>query len=225
MDPNTGRIIAAASYPTYDPQLFVGGISQADYAKLTGPSANDPLVSPRDRGPVRAGLDVQADHLVSLITMDGQTTLNQTGNCPPSLQVDGRVKTNYDSESISAPITLGQALGYSCDTFFYAPPSHEYYADQNAHRRRARSHRRTCRRWPRQYGVGSTPGIDLPAGRAGDRQLRRPRDPLARWKANKAQYCADAKTGYPSVTDPARPRVPHPAGHGELHRRLALPRR
>ena len=27
MDPNTGRIIAAASYPTYDPPLFIGGIS------------------------------------------------------------------------------------------------------------------------------------------------------------------------------------------------------
>ncbi|HSY16025.1 MAG TPA: penicillin-binding transpeptidase domain-containing protein, partial [Jatrophihabitantaceae bacterium] len=44
MDPNTGRIIAAASYPTYDPQLFVGGISSADYAKLIAPGANDPLV-------------------------------------------------------------------------------------------------------------------------------------------------------------------------------------
>ena len=28
MDPNTGRIIAAASYPTYDPTVFVGGISR-----------------------------------------------------------------------------------------------------------------------------------------------------------------------------------------------------
>src|SRR5262245_21115318 len=45
MDPNTGRILAVASYPTYDPQLFVGGISVADYRRLTAPSANDPLVS------------------------------------------------------------------------------------------------------------------------------------------------------------------------------------
>ena len=44
MDPNTGRIIAAASYPTYDPQVFVGGISVADYQKLTAAGANDPLV-------------------------------------------------------------------------------------------------------------------------------------------------------------------------------------
>ena len=45
MDPTTGRIIAAASYPTYNPEVFVGGISVADYQKLTSPSAGNPLLS------------------------------------------------------------------------------------------------------------------------------------------------------------------------------------
>lgn len=45
MDPNTGRILAAASYPTYDPSQFIGGISEADYRKLTSPEADDPLIS------------------------------------------------------------------------------------------------------------------------------------------------------------------------------------
>ena len=75
------------------------------------------------------------------------------------------------------------------------------------------------------YGVGSAPGIDLPTdeqatGSYADRETR-----LARWKANKAQYCADAAKGFPSDPEPGRSCLSHRAGQGELHRRLALPRR
>ena len=62
MDPQTGRVLAVASYPDYDPQLFVGGISNKNYHALTAPSADDPLLSRAIAGAVRPGLDVQADH-------------------------------------------------------------------------------------------------------------------------------------------------------------------
>lgn len=42
-NPTNGQILALASYPTYDPSLFAGGISTANYAQLTSPSANSPL--------------------------------------------------------------------------------------------------------------------------------------------------------------------------------------
>ena len=45
MDPGTGRIMAMASWPTYNPGLFSGGISDADYAALIAPSANAPLLN------------------------------------------------------------------------------------------------------------------------------------------------------------------------------------
>ncbi len=45
MDPGTGRILAMASWPTYNPGLFSGGISDADYAALIAPSANAPLLN------------------------------------------------------------------------------------------------------------------------------------------------------------------------------------
>jgi penicillin-binding protein 2 len=49
--------------------------------------------------------------------------------------------------------------------------------------------------------VGTAPGVDLPAdeqatGSYADRETR-----LARWNANKAQYCADARSGFPTVAD------------------------
>ena len=38
------RVVASASYPTYDPQVWTGGISEQDYAELTDPKAGTPLV-------------------------------------------------------------------------------------------------------------------------------------------------------------------------------------
>lgn len=45
MEAKTGRIVAMASNPTYDPNAWVGGISAKDYAKLTGKSSNYPLLN------------------------------------------------------------------------------------------------------------------------------------------------------------------------------------
>ncbi|MCW2497396.1 penicillin-binding transpeptidase domain-containing protein [Jatrophihabitans sp.] len=194
MDPQTGRVIAAASYPTYDPQEFVGGISDADYAKLTAPSANDPLLSRAIAGQYAPGSTFKLITSSSLLT---HKEINTTSDypCPGSVTIDGRVKTNYDSE-VLGNINLENALGYSCDTFFYEPEANEYYRDQ-ARVAKGEKPLEYLQAMAADYGVGSSPGIDLPAGEqaAGsyaDRETR-----LARWNANKTQYCADAKSGFP----------------------------
>ncbi|MGI8761293.1 MAG: penicillin-binding transpeptidase domain-containing protein [Jatrophihabitantaceae bacterium] len=202
MDPNTGRILAAASYPTYDPQLFVGGISATDYAKLTAPSANDPLLSRAIDGEYAPGSTFKLITSSSLV-MHHEISLDGTYPCPGSLSVDGRVKTNYDSESFGFPLSLENALGYSCDTFFYAPEVAEYYADQ-ARVAAGKQPNEYLQKMAADYGIGSLPGIDLPAGEqsAGsyaDRETR-----LARWHANRVQYCKDAKRGFPGEPDAAQ---------------------
>ncbi|MCU1658062.1 MAG: penicillin-binding protein 2 [Pseudonocardiales bacterium] len=202
MDPNTGRVIAAASYPSYDPQLFVGGISSSNYAALTSPTANDPLLSRAIAGQYAPGSTFKLITSSSAV-MHQEISLSGTYACPGSLAIDGRVKTNFESESFGYPISLQDALGYSCDTFFYAPAANEFYADQS---------RITAGQKPNEYlqkmasayGVGLAPGLDVPAaeqaaGGYADRDTR-----LARWKANRAQYCADAKHGFPQVADRAQ---------------------
>jgi penicillin-binding protein 2 len=124
MDPNTGRIVAIASYPTYDPQLFVGGISNADYAKLTAPGANNPLLSRAVAGQYAPGSTFKLITTSSLVTHH-EINLNGTYNCPSEVSIDGRVKTNFDNESFGM-MSLAAALGYSCDTFFYVPAANEY---------------------------------------------------------------------------------------------------
>ncbi|MHA3704670.1 penicillin-binding transpeptidase domain-containing protein [Jatrophihabitans sp. YIM 134969] len=202
MDPNTGRVIAAASYPSYDPTVFVGGISVADYAKLTDPAANDPLVGRAISGQYAPGSTFK---LISSSddVMSGQYKLGDTYTCPPSLQIDGRTKTNFDSESLPGPIDLAKALQYSCDTWFYRFAADEYYADQAKVDGGGKASE-SMQRMAAAYGVGSDPGLDLPAdeqasGSYADRETRQ-----QRWDANKAQYCADAKTGYPDEPDPAQ---------------------
>src|SRR5262249_27795769 len=127
--PNTGRIVAAASYPTYNPQLFVGGISQSDYAALTAAGGGDPLLSRAIAGEYAPGSTFKLI-TTSSIVMHHEISMNGTYPCPSALNVDGRTKTNFDGESFGSAISLETALGYSCDTFFYAPAANEYYADQ-----------------------------------------------------------------------------------------------
>ncbi len=223
MDPNTGRIIAAASYPTYDPQVFVGGISVADYQKLTAASANDPLVGRAIAGQYAPGSTFKLITSSADVT-DGEITTTGKYPCPGSLTIDGRVKTNYDSESFGYPLTLKQALDVSCDTFFYAPAANEYYADQ-AKIDAGGQATENLQKMAAMFGVGSSPGVDLPkdeqaSGSYADRETR-----LARWNANKTQYCADAAERLPRRGGPDPAGLSDRTGQGELHRRLALPSR
>lgn len=200
MDPHTGRILAAASYPTYDPSEFVGGISVADYHKLTAPGANDPLVGRAIAGAYAPGSTFKLISASDDVT-SGAITTDGTYPCPGTLSVDGRTKTNYESESFGGPINLAFALQVSCDTFFYAPAVAEWQADQ-ARVDRGEKPLEQLQAMARAFGVAQAPGVDLPAdeqasGSIGDRESR-----MASWKANKADYCAAAKAGYPNVSDP-----------------------
>jgi penicillin-binding protein 2 len=202
MDPNTGRVIASASYPTYSPQQFVGGISRTDYAALTAPGAGDPLVSRAIAGQYAPGSTFK---LITASSLVAHKEISLDGNyaCPGSLAIDGRVKTNYDSETFGRPLSLQDALGYSCDTFFYGPAAAEYYTDQ-ARIAAGQKPAEYLQKTAASFGVGRAPNIDLPAdeqsaGSFADRESRR-----ARWLTNKAQYCTAAKRGFPDEPDPAQ---------------------
>lgn len=199
MDPRTGRIIAAASYPTYDPQVFVGGISVADYRRLTQPSAHDPLVARAVAGQFAPGSTFKLVS-ASADVMSGRAKLDQAYSCPGSLNVDGRTKTNFDSESIPGPVDLRLALQYSCDTWFYRFAVGEYYADQRRVDAGEKPHE-YLQRMAGEFGFASAPGTDLPVGEQtsgsfADRETRQ-----QRWAANRRQYCADGRRGYPQVSD------------------------
>jgi len=198
MDPHTGRVIAAASYPTYDPSVFVGGISVADYAKLTAAGAGDPLVGRAIAGAYAPGSTFK---LISTADDIGTGAITPDGlyPCPGSLSVDGRTKTNYESESFG-DIDLRFALQRSCDTYFYAPAVAEWQADQ-ARVDDGKKPLEQLQAMARAFGVAHAPGVDLPADEQASGSIGSRAGRLASWKANKADYCAAAAKGYPDVAN------------------------
>ena len=202
MDPRTGRVIALSTTPTYDPTVFVGGISKTELARLTDEAAGTPLVSRAVQGQFAPGSTFKLSSASAEI-MSGRSPLGGTYTCPGSLQVGNATKDNYEGKGIAGTIDLRIALAKSCDTIFYGFAQTDWYADEARIDAREKP-AETLQRMARAYGFGVPPGLDLPAGeqtsgRIVDRGFKK-----ARWDANKAQYCADARTGYPDETDAAR---------------------
>jgi len=202
MDPQTGRVIALSTTPTYDPTVFVGGISRKELAALTDERAGVPLVSRAVQGQFAPGSTFKLSS-TSAEVMSGRAPLSGRYTCPGSLQVGNREKRNFEGRGIAGTIDLRIALAKSCDTIFYGFAQQDWYADEARVDARQQP-TEALQRMARAYGFGREPNVDLPAGeqtagRVVDRAFKK-----SRWEANRAQYCANARRGYPDVADPTR---------------------
>lgn len=117
VDADTGDILAMVSHPSFDPNLFEGGISTENFAALAeGKEA--PLFDRAVTGAYPPGSTFKP--FVALAGMDaGQiigTSTQFTG--PSSLLVDGRFFKNWSSQSFG-PMDVRYALVSSCNTWFY----------------------------------------------------------------------------------------------------------
>ncbi len=186
LDPKNGRVIAMASYPTYKPDVWVGGISQRDLSKLYSPSSNTPLLNRAMQGQFAPGSTFKPFTTAGALT-HGYSTKDML-DCSSSLTVGGRVFHNYESASLG-PLTFAQALEYSCDTFFYRVGYAMWLKEGgNPHNVNIRD---PLVENAKRFGFGSRTGIDLPGevqGRIADRKWK-----LAYWKANKDYYCRIGK--------------------------------
>lgn len=188
MDAHNGRVVAMASSPTYDPNIWVGGISQANLDALYAPSANDPLLSRATQGQYAPGSTFKPEITVGALN-NGLTT-DQKFNCSSSLNVGGRTFGNYESESFG-PISFQKALQVSCDTFFYQVGLY-FYNKYGSDPTNTKAHDPLVE-MAKAFGFGQPTGIDLPAeasGRIADRQWK-----LAYWNQMKGYYCAMAQKG------------------------------
>ncbi|MGI8604517.1 MAG: penicillin-binding transpeptidase domain-containing protein [Verrucomicrobiales bacterium] len=111
-----GDIIAMASWPMFDPNLWVPSIGQKDFARLTK-DKNKPL-----RG--RAFMDVYPPAstfkvVTALAGLEsGKITEDTTFYCGASLQIGDRVFHNWNTHDEGSLDLIG-AIKRSCNTWFY----------------------------------------------------------------------------------------------------------
>ena len=182
MEADTGRIVAMASQPTYDPSVWVGGITKKQLARLYSEAAGNPLLGRAMQGQFAPGSTWKPFMTAGALThgYSPDTRLN----CSSSFRVGNRDFKNYESGAYGY-ISFAQALEVSCNTFFYRV-GYDYWqrygsdvADVHA--------KDPLVAEAKAFGFGSETGIDLPgeaSGRIADREWKR-----AYYKSMKDYYC------------------------------------
>ena len=116
MDPNTGDILAMASWPSFDPNLFIPAISPEQF-KLLNDDPNLPLLPRAYRSAYPPGSTFKV--FVGLAALEsGAITLEEEFPGPASMQIGNRVMRNWKKVD-SGMLNFAGALEQSCDTWFY----------------------------------------------------------------------------------------------------------
>jgi penicillin-binding protein 2 len=184
VDVRTGRLVALASSPTFDPSRFGARIPQKEYEKLFGEKAGDPMVSRAVQGLFAPGSTFKLVSTAAAVEA-GRAPLNGIFNCPGALRVGNSSKSNFEGRG-EGPISLYTTLVKSCDTVYYQFAMDEWYTDQNLAERNQKP-REVLQKMARDFGFGSPSGIDLPDERGG---LIRDRESIRKsWEQNKDYYC------------------------------------
>ncbi|MFD3473908.1 penicillin-binding protein 2 [Streptomyces sp. NPDC058695] len=186
MEAKTGRIVSMASAPSYDPNVWIGGISAKDYKQLTGKGSDYPLLNRAIQGQSAPGSTFKV--ISTAAAAEAGYKWDGDYPCTSSYSVGGQVFKNFEGENFG-PISLGRALEVSCDTVFYGLADREWKKDGGINPKG--TPKDYFYKAAHQFGLGKTTGIDLPnevTGRVPDRQWKK-----AFWKANKDSWCKTGK--------------------------------
>ena len=157
MNVKTGEILAMASYPDYDPNLFTDGIDEAEYDILFGENSNQPTLN-RAIGIRTASGSVfkMATGLAGLMEGKLSTTEQISDRSPyyyfvddPTTKVEQNAPSCWTSRPSShANLTLSRALTVSCNYFFYTVSDRVGIERLNY--------------WAGRLGLKDTTGVELP---------------------------------------------------------------
>jgi penicillin-binding protein 2 len=182
LNAKTGNVIAMASYPSYDPAVWVGGISEKDLSHLYSADSGTPLLSRATQGQFAPGSTFKPFMTAGALSngYDQDTRLN----CSSAFQVGNRAFKNYESGAYGY-IGFAQALQVSCNTFFYRV-GYDFWIRAGADAENVNA-RDPLVRTAEAFGFGEETGVDVSgeaSGRIADRRWK-----LEYWKANRDYYC------------------------------------
>ncbi|HET7227831.1 MAG TPA: penicillin-binding protein 2 [Chthoniobacterales bacterium] len=116
MDPNNGDILALASWPDYNPNVFVPSISAENFKALQD-DPGIPLLPRAFRSSYPPGSTFKV--AVGIAALEsGSVTSSEQYQCVPSIQIGNVVFHNW-KKTDRGFLNFVQALTESCDTWFY----------------------------------------------------------------------------------------------------------
>ena len=181
MDVKTGRILAIASEPTYDPNIWDKGLSakqaKAMYSEKNGvPALFKPL-----QGLYSPASTFKAFSIFAAV--DAGYSLDATYDCPGSVTIGSQEYTNYESKALGR-LTMKKAIAASCDTVWYKIAFAQWLKDGGMKPNNPNDY---FFKVAHKFQLDKKTNIDLPSeseGRIPDRQWKKD------WyKANKDFYC------------------------------------
>ncbi len=161
IDPNTGGIVAMASWPTFRPSWFVRGLTEGQRFKLFE-SKLAPMLNRATQ--ITYGPGSTFKPFVALAALkEGLANLSGYYDCPAEYvhpgDESGTIFHNWDGHN-SGSLSIAQGLKVSCDTQYYQWGSDFYFKD-------ARTNKQELQRRVMGWGFGRPSGVDLPAEASG----------------------------------------------------------
>ena len=122
----TGRVLAMASYPTYDPTLWQKGLTVKQATDLFSEKTGVPALSRAIQGLFAPASTFK---VVSLLAAESAGyDLKANYKCPSEVQVGTRTFRNFDSKN-QGTMNMFKAMAVSCDTIWYQIAFDEWLRD------------------------------------------------------------------------------------------------
>ncbi|MHB0976545.1 MAG: penicillin-binding protein 2 [Candidatus Aquicultorales bacterium] len=183
MDPRNGEILALASYPAYDPRLFLGGISSINWAAMTDDSSNYPLNNRAIMSGYPPGSTFKIVPALGALG-DGLATPSRVFQDSGKWSVLGEEWSKWCwLKSGHGAIDFISGIADSCDSVFYQL-GYEF----------ERMGTERLQYWARDvFGLGKVTGVDLPSETPG-------RVPTKAWKQDFNKDFPEFQIWYPGDT-------------------------
>lgn len=182
MDIKTGRILALASYPTYDPNAWEKGLTVQQASDLFSEKKAVPALNRALQGLFAPASTFKSVSVVAAASAG--YNLNGSYKCPSQVQIGNRAFQNFDSKD-QGLMSLKKAIAVSCDTLWYQIAYDEWVRDGGL---RPKSNPNDYFfKAAQSFHITEKVGIDLPSesrSRLADRSYKK-----SWYQQNKDFYC------------------------------------
>lgn len=184
LDVTNGEVICMASMPTFSPNVFVGGISTADWEELAAEGSSDPLLNRAITGQYPSASTIKP--LSALTALDnGFFKTTDVFECGGYWTGFGDAYGQYCwDHNGHGRLNLEEGIVFSCDVVFYEIGKAVFQSNNPL----------ALQSKFGEWGLGSTTGIDLPSEAQG-------RVPDPEWKWNYYTWADDAARSWQGGDD------------------------